>query len=283
MQKITGIDFSGYKVVVEARQINHILRDHGENGRTDQSMKDIRDIAKIEYALSSPDSIEKAGKTQAYSYMRNGYNRTADTVRYEKKIGEKSYYVIQALPIANKKTLYIVSAFIGESGYKKGTSQLIDAKSPNATAKHGSVVVPMNSIPDSAEKVNTSDKKSSESAKRYSMDEAPSLPRTAGTMSVGQYKKRVADLMKAKSYTKDQIYDILKKVPMTDMASAKTREQIAEAVWQIFNEDLTAGERQAAAHDISEFLVAKLIMIIEYRNAEKRFYESIVSTPAGFI
>lgn len=94
---------------------------------------------------------------------------------------------------------------------------------------------------------------------RYSMDEEPSLPRTSGTMSVGQYKKRVADLTKSKSYTKDQIYDILKKIPMADMASAKTREQIAEAVWQIFNEDLTAGERQNAAHDISEFLVSKLM------------------------
>ena len=87
--------------------------------------------------------------------MRNGYNRTADTVRYEKKIGEKSYYVIQALPVANKKTLCIVSAFIGESGYKKGTSQLIDAKSLNATSDNDSVVTPTNSISDSSEKSNS--------------------------------------------------------------------------------------------------------------------------------
>ncbi len=84
---------------------------------------------------------------------------------------------------------------------------------------------------------------------RYSMEEIdpakmgePTLPRTAGTMSVGQYKKRIADLTKAKSYSKDQIYDIVKKLPMADMAMEKTREQVAEAVWQIYNEQLTASE-----------------------------------------
>ena len=159
LSKIMGIDYSGYKVVVEARQINHILKDHGENGKTDQSMRDAQDIAKIEYTLSSPDSIEKAGKTQAYSYMLNGYNRTADTVRYEKSIGDSSYYVIQAVPVANKKTLYVVSAFIGKSGYKKGTSQLIDAKGLNATAEHGSVVIPNNIIPQKSDLSTESEKK----------------------------------------------------------------------------------------------------------------------------
>ena len=65
-----------------------------------------------------------------------------------------------------------------------------------------------NSISDSQPKVNTSDKisskKSSESGKRFSMEEIdpakmgePTLPRRAGTMSDGQYKKRIADLTKA--------------------------------------------------------------------------------------
>ena len=68
------------------------------------------------------------------------------------------------------------------------------------------------------------------------MDEEPRLPRTAGTMSIGQYKQRVADLTKTKSYMKNQVYDIVKKLPMADMASEKTRMQVTEAVWQIFNE-----------------------------------------------
>lgn len=75
---------------------------------------------------------------------------------------------------------------------------------------------------------------------RYSMDEDPKLPRTAGTMSVGQYKQRVADLTKTKSYMKNQVYDIVKKLPMADMASEKTRMQVTEAAWQIFCDRWTA-------------------------------------------
>ena len=104
----------------------------------------------------------------------------------------------------------------------------------------------MISIPDSEPKSNSfsenSSKKSSSDTqtRRYSMDEEPKLPRTAGTMSVGQYKQRVADLTKTKSYMKNQVYDIVKKLPMAEMASEKTRMQMTEAVWQIFCDRWTA-------------------------------------------
>ena len=136
-----------------------------------------------------------------------------------------------------------------------------------------------NSIPDSTEKSNPSDEnsseKSSKNGKRYSMEDIdpakmgePKLPRTAGTMSTGQHKKRIADLTKAKSYTKDQIYDIVKKLPMADMAMEKTREQVAEAIWQIYNEQLTANERREAAHDIAQFLVARLLTEAKTENPD---------------
>ena len=118
-------------------------------------MSNIDDISKIEYAHENYDSIISAGKTKAYTYMKNGRNKTADTVLYEKSIGNNSYYVIQAVPDAKSKTLFIVSAFIGKSGYKKEVSQLIDAKSPDATSKIGSVVTSTNSISNSSENVNT--------------------------------------------------------------------------------------------------------------------------------
>ena len=110
---------------------------------------------------------------------------------------------------------------------------------------------------------------------RFSMEEIdpakmgePKLPRTAGTMSTGQYKKRTADLTKAKSYSKDQIYDIVKKLPMADMAMEKTREQVAEAIWQIYNEQLTANERREAAHDIAQFLTARLLTEAKTENPD---------------
>lgn len=148
IEKILGIDVSDFKVAIEARQIFHILNDHGAKGKADHSMANDADIAKIEYVLNEFDDISFSGKTQAYSYMKDGFNRTAETVLYEKDIGSKSYYVVQAVPNSKKKTLYIVSAFIGIHGYKNGASQLINTSNgPNATAKTGSVVTPINSIP----------------------------------------------------------------------------------------------------------------------------------------
>ena len=138
IHRLTGIRVDGYKVAIEARQIKHILKDHGKNGLSDNSMADNADIAKMEFALDSPDDISASGKTQAYTHMVNGRNRTADTVLYEKNIGEKSYYVVQAVPDTKAKTLFIVSAFIGKKGYKKEASQLINAKNLDATAKTGS-------------------------------------------------------------------------------------------------------------------------------------------------
>ena len=152
---LTGINVNGFKVAIEARQIDHILKDHGIDGAADHSMSDPNDIARMEYALANPDDIRNAGKTQAYTYMRNGRNRTADTVLYEKEIGEKSYYVVQAVPDTKAKTLYIVTAFIGQKGYKKEASQLINAKGPDATAQTGSVNASKDIVRNNSEKVNS--------------------------------------------------------------------------------------------------------------------------------
>ena len=84
----------------------------------------------------------------------------ARTVIYERIIGEQSYYAIQTAVDTKKTSLHIVSAFIGKSGYKKGVSQTLDAKGPEATPKSENVGTPINSIPQNAEKVNTLGEKS---------------------------------------------------------------------------------------------------------------------------
>lgn len=146
IQEITGIDVDGFRVAIEARQIEHILNRHGVEGSADHSMAQVSDISKIQYTLDNPDSITPAGKTSAYVYMRNGKNRTADTVLYEKDIGGKSYYTVQAIADTKAKTLYVVSAFIGESGYKKGTPQFTNAKSLGATSETAAVDVPTGNV-----------------------------------------------------------------------------------------------------------------------------------------
>ena len=154
IQKLTGVNVDGFKVAIEARQIDHILKDHGKNGASDKSMANPSDLAKMEYAIENYDDIRAAGKTQAYTHMVNGKNKTADTVLYEKAIGEKAYYVVQAVPDTKAKTLYIVTAFIGKKGYKKEVSQLINANSLDATAKTGSATTSVNSISQDTEIVN---------------------------------------------------------------------------------------------------------------------------------
>lgn len=146
IQEITGINVDGFRVAIEARQIEHILNRHGIEGSADHSMAQVSDISKIQYTLDNPDSITPAGKTSAYVYMRNGKNRTADTVLYEKEIGGKSYYTVQAIADTKAKTLYVVSAFIGESGYKKGTPQFTNAKSLGATSETAAVDVPTGNV-----------------------------------------------------------------------------------------------------------------------------------------
>ena len=144
IQEITGIDVDGFRVAIEARQIEHILNRHGVERSADHSMAQVSDISKIGYILANPDNIAPAGKTQAYTYMRNGKNRTADTVIYEKGIGEKTYYAVQAVPDTKAKTLYIVTAFIQKNS--KGASQLIGANGSDVNVRDGSVVAPKGNV-----------------------------------------------------------------------------------------------------------------------------------------
>lgn len=153
----TGVNPEGYRVAIEARQIEHILKDHGQKGRSNQSLSNDDDLAKLEFVFDGPDSIIFGGRTRAYTHMQNGYNKTAPTVLYEKSIGEKSYYVVQAVPDTKAKTLFVVTAFIGDPGYegqKKEAPQLINANRPDETPKSGSVETSKDSIPQEREKVN---------------------------------------------------------------------------------------------------------------------------------
>jgi hypothetical protein len=87
--------------------------------------------------------------------MENGHNKTADTILYEKAIGKKSYYVVQAIPNTKSKTLFIVTAFIGKSGYKKEAPQFTNAKNLGVTPKSEAANASIDSVSNSKENVNT--------------------------------------------------------------------------------------------------------------------------------
>ena len=78
---------------------------------------------------------------------------------YEKNLGEKSYYAIQAVPDTKAKTLFIVTSFIEKQGYKKEVSQFINAKSLDVTSEIEIATPSMNIIPPNDQKINTSDEK----------------------------------------------------------------------------------------------------------------------------
>lgn len=48
---LTGINVTGFKIAIEARQIEHIIKDHGKQGKTDTSMANPSDIAKMGYTI----------------------------------------------------------------------------------------------------------------------------------------------------------------------------------------------------------------------------------------
>ena len=161
IHSLTGINVENFKMAIEARQVEHILKDHGESGKSDRSMADASDIARLEFTLVNYDDLRLAGKSHAYKNVINGTTQASLTVLYEKDLGEKSYYAIQAVPDTKAKTLFIVTSFIGKQGYKKEVSQFINAKSLDVTSEIEIATPSMNIIPPNDQKINTSDEKNS--------------------------------------------------------------------------------------------------------------------------
>lgn len=250
IKNITGIDVAGYRMAVEARQISHILKDHGKMGITDNSMADDNDIAKMEYTMRNPDEISYGGKTKAYSTMRNGKNRTADTVLYEKIIGEKSYYVVQATPDTKAKTLYVVTAFIGKSGYKNKMEapQLANEKNLGVTSEIGSTVTSNNSISQSTEKSNTPDKNFSNDI-RY---------KARSTVTSGQYAQMKANLSHGKVYSKASAMALVSK--LAPGIRNRSFEDLSNKLWEGLNTYTSLEDKAAFASDMSEMFIDRMMV-----------------------
>ena len=144
IQRLTGIDVHGNKTEIEARMIEHILKDHGENGGTDRSMRDANDIGRIQYVIDNYDAIEHGGTSSAYVYQnKHGRNAKAQTVVMKKKVNG-TYFVVEAVPDTQKKTLFVISAYMNKNGQKEtapslsGDAEASRFTSDNAT-KSGTV------------------------------------------------------------------------------------------------------------------------------------------------
>ncbi|MDR1061968.1 MAG: hypothetical protein LBL83_12380, partial [Clostridiales bacterium] len=111
LQRLTGTDYTGFKIELTADALRHINSRHGANGAADHSMADANDIARMRYVIENFDGAQIAGNTGA---LRNSDGSRADVILLEKRI-DGHYYVAEAVPDAPKKTIYVQSAYRNRS------------------------------------------------------------------------------------------------------------------------------------------------------------------------
>lgn len=191
IQRITGVDTHGNRTVIEQRIAEHIYNEHGPNGTTDHSMRDLNDIGRIQWVLDNYDDVADGGHTDAYVTNRgNGRTGRARTVVFSKAVNG-TYYVVEAAPNAKSRTNYIVSAYMTKK--KPTETKTADAEAPAFTASPDSMSsVGISSIPSSDQDVNTvfSEYRSfQEAVQAQLMGEAPNIE---GGMTNGRTQETAA-------------------------------------------------------------------------------------------
>lgn len=157
IKRITGVDVSGNKTMLEPRIVEHILKRHGKDGNADNSMRDVNDIGRIQYVIDNYDTMEDGGRVRAYvTPGKNGKDVPAQSVVIKKKVNG-TYFVVEAVPDTKRKTIYITSAYMSKDGKAETAPSLsVDAGAPRVTPDSvaKSDAVSNNSIPESVAQVN---------------------------------------------------------------------------------------------------------------------------------
>lgn len=153
IEKIVGFSVKDYGNEISPNHIKHINDRHGENGKSDHSMKDISDVARMGYVIENYDRVIKGDVNREY---KNKDGSPSQNIILQKKLDDNYYYVVEAVPDANKKILHVVSAYIN----KNDTFPVVDnANSPirNVQNEPQSNVSSNNNIPQNTK--NTSEVK----------------------------------------------------------------------------------------------------------------------------
>ena len=138
IKELTGVDATGFKTVMEQRIAEHIYDEHGPDGTTDQSMRDLNDVGRLQYVLDHYDSVVHGGRSGAYTTVKpNGKTGQAQTVVFSKAVNG-TYYTVVAAPDTKAKTLFVVSAYMKKSDNNKvtGTPRPADASAPAYTSNY---------------------------------------------------------------------------------------------------------------------------------------------------
>lgn len=132
IEKILGLSVRGYKNKITPGRIRHIYKRHGEKGIADNSMEDIRDIAKIGYIIEHYNKIEKGNDTSGEFKNKDG--SPSKTIVLQGKLADEYFYVVEAVPDSARKTLYVTTAYINKNDT---IAEAGDALSLNPDAQDG--------------------------------------------------------------------------------------------------------------------------------------------------
>ena len=175
---------------------------------------------------------------------------------------------------------------------------------PNGSLANATRSASVNSISQPTQKSNTSTKKSSEksSGKQYALDidsddgnisgaevmgwlnnktesdgkldleatVARGLPYKRGKsdLTVGELRKVIANTTHEKVYSKSDALKAVNKLSGTWGLTVKARDEIADTVWQFLNEAPDVEYRRDMAHDIAEYIVAKVLIDSKTENPD---------------
>lgn len=112
IKKIIGLEVTGFGNEIDKGQTEHIWKEHGKNGKADNSMSDIKNIARIGYVIDNFDNVREGKNKSKY---KNADDTLAKTIEIQKRIGEDFYYVVEAVPDTKLKRLRVVTAFINKN------------------------------------------------------------------------------------------------------------------------------------------------------------------------
>lgn len=120
IEDIVGFSVDDYSNTISVNGIKHILKRHGEKGTADHSMSNYEDIGRIGYAVDHAEKVWPSDEKGSREY-KDSDNKPSQKVVIQSKIGNGYYYVVEAVPNSNKKTLGVVTAYIN----KKDTSPVV--------------------------------------------------------------------------------------------------------------------------------------------------------------
>lgn len=111
VSKLLGFDVSGKKHVLLRGYLEHIIAKHGKKGKTDHSMEDNRDIARIGYIITNYDKMCLGKENKRFLNKDHSFVRS---VVFQKKIKKMYHYVVVAFPDSIKENAFILSAYINK-------------------------------------------------------------------------------------------------------------------------------------------------------------------------